>query len=568
MRTERTSGNRLRWGQKGMSQSDKQIVRFNCPQCGKLLRAAAEHAGRRSKCTRCQTVVVIPEAEYRLSDTADQPPRQPPLPKLKVICPVCRTVMQANADQVGQTVQCPDCGTRSTVVAPVARPVASPREADDLYAVADDVPPSERTYIPLRCPVCHTLMQAEPHQIGRPMECPDCGTKTVVPKPVTVAVQRAPRTPESIGTYGVQEKPGQPDADSPAYEAHFPVYCPRCSTRLLATRQQLGTRLTCPDCGTGVPVPPLDEIQVRMAAERAEVLPSVKGYAVKVSPDGPSPAARQPASAVAGVHMPTLLHGQRPEMVAHPFWQGNLMPIFQTPGWCIWVGLTFAATMALGLAWAAMTLGKGEAGGGFALVGPWITSLILTTIGSLILLIWAGAASFVGLAILRDTAAGNERIENWPNSFWIDELAQILFVINSVTLTAAAVYGLHRLLALVGLASGWIELGAALALFPYILLSMLETDSCIWPFSLPTFQSLFHATGGWLEFHAASLLTLAPLGALAMGIDWLLGGWGILFYSAILSAGGLIYFRLLGRLAWYCAEHSPRIGESDEDGAT
>src|SRR5262245_62038029 len=38
-------------------------VRFSCPQCGKSLKASADHAGRTAVCSRCGTKVAIPAAE-------------------------------------------------------------------------------------------------------------------------------------------------------------------------------------------------------------------------------------------------------------------------------------------------------------------------------------------------------------------------------------------------------------------------------------------------------------------------------------------------------------------------
>lgn len=550
-----------------MSQSEKRVVQFLCPKCGKQLRAAAQHAGRRSKCPRCQTKVVIPEAEYRLEEEASQP-RSPQPAMLKVICPICQTVMQAEAAQVGQTIQCPECATRSTVVAPVERAAPKPRQktSDDLYALADDdEPPVQKTYIPLHCGRCGTLMHAEPPQIGRPIECPDCGTKTVVPAPVSVPVAPEHRSDESLETYDVQETPGQPAPDSPAYETYFPVHCPRCSTRMLATRRQLGTQLTCPDCGTSVRVPTFDEVQERMADDRVDVLEPVEGYAVKVSPDSPSAAAIQPALGDDALHAATLQHGERPETSAHPFWSGNLAVLVRWPGWTVWLGLTMFGCLPAWLGRAALLLGEGDAGGGYALIGPWIMSLVLTATAIFFTAIWGVAASFLGLAILRDTGAGNEQIENWPDAVWLDYLGETLYVVNAAALSALAAYGMHRLLMLAGIDAVWAIAGVALLSYPFFILSLLEANSPWWPFSPPTLQSLFFAAGGWLQFHLVSLLVLLPLGALAAFLNALLGGWGALPIAALVTTAWMLYFRLLGRLAWYCADHSPVVEEEKEE---
>lgn len=38
------------------------MIKFKCPQCAKEISAADEHAGRKAKCPKCQTVFVIPGA--------------------------------------------------------------------------------------------------------------------------------------------------------------------------------------------------------------------------------------------------------------------------------------------------------------------------------------------------------------------------------------------------------------------------------------------------------------------------------------------------------------------------
>ncbi len=52
-------------------------VRFNCPSCGKSLRADASEAGRRGLCSRCGTTFVVPGAELHERGKVDS--AQPPL---------------------------------------------------------------------------------------------------------------------------------------------------------------------------------------------------------------------------------------------------------------------------------------------------------------------------------------------------------------------------------------------------------------------------------------------------------------------------------------------------------
>jgi hypothetical protein len=87
-------------------------------------------------------------------------------------------------------------------------------------------------------------------------------------------------------------------------------------------------------------------------------------------------------------------------------------------------------------------------------------------------------------------------------------------------------------------------------LFPFFLLSAMETDSFIMPISAPILRSLGYCAGSWLAFYlVSSVLLVAVFAAILRGsmeqpmLAWFLSG-------PVLAAMGLIYARLLGRLAW------------------
>src|SRR5262245_25281941 len=51
-------------------------IRFRCASCNQSLRVRADEAGRNARCNRCQTPLVVPEAEDA-GATADEAPAQP-----------------------------------------------------------------------------------------------------------------------------------------------------------------------------------------------------------------------------------------------------------------------------------------------------------------------------------------------------------------------------------------------------------------------------------------------------------------------------------------------------------
>ncbi len=62
-------------------------ITFNCP-CGKSLRVADEHAGKRIKCPACQTVGTAPKAEPAFEVVEDEPEKKPaPAPAKPKLAP-------------------------------------------------------------------------------------------------------------------------------------------------------------------------------------------------------------------------------------------------------------------------------------------------------------------------------------------------------------------------------------------------------------------------------------------------------------------------------------------------
>jgi peroxiredoxin/tRNA A-37 threonylcarbamoyl transferase component Bud32 len=122
--------------------------------CGKKLRLADAHAGKRVRCPECGGVCDSPPA-------ADPPPVEAPRPGIRVRC-ACGKTLEVRADLAGKTVRCPGCKEKVAIPMPTrADPAPKTQPADGatldfapagraepptLDAVAADEPePSERT---------------------------------------------------------------------------------------------------------------------------------------------------------------------------------------------------------------------------------------------------------------------------------------------------------------------------------------------------------------------------------------------------------------------------------------
>mgnify|MGYP000851706957 FL=1 len=192
-------------------------------------------------------------------------------------------------------------------------------------------------------------------------------------------------------------------------------------------------------------------------------------------------------------------------------------------------------------------------------------TIIMVVSGQIVLLIlWFLLGSSVALTILRDTSYDNDNVERWPGLS--EGFGDAFFLIASVLISA----GLGALVAKLGgplsvpMASG---LGLVL-LFPIILLSMLETNSPINPFSLAVWQSVVASWRAWAMFYLVTLLGGAAMVAVftIVARQFHLVG-GCLVAGPLAALGWMIYFRLLGRLAWFCAGGTAEPNQPEEDEA-
>lgn len=155
------------------------------------------------------------------------------------------------------------------------------------------------------------------------------------------------------------------------------------------------------------------------------------------------------------------------------------------------------------------------------------------------------------LAIVEGTANGWDEITEWPGGDWRDYLMSLRYPVGMLILAA-----------LVGTVAHWITfrvswavpLAAGFLVYPFFLLSAMESGSVAGFFSRPILQSYADCWRDWAVVYGIS-------GAMLAG--WL--GWAFWFFpyetffvaalsGPIVAAILFIYARLLGRLAWQAQE--------------
>lgn len=579
-------------------------IRFRCPQCLADLKAPAALAGTPRRCPRCQFVSVVPsaaEAAARAAKRGKDPgyPLYDPQSHadsevanrtyISVVCGVCQTRMDATPEQVGQQIVCPDCHVPVTVLPPVQPSAKQQRPAvktgpDDEYPLCDgaDQPDADSKaahprYIAVVCPLCDTLMHGTEDQVGQKIVCPDCQVPTVVPPPPDAARPRSPlaAAAEADGEYPLFEEGDQPRPSSPSSrESYIAVVCPLCQTRLHATTDQVGQKIVCPDCRMSVAVvaprerppksgPPADPNDVYPVGAPVERLKyeQIDDYR-RLRPGFQEASAKDRQRQLD-------LAPTRPRPPRWFLFSGILNFPFYAEVWPRWLVLSLGAAAVLSLlaAGVALALHFSVAWSGappFAAVGGLLIAMMLLGTSGVAGIIWAAAAFASCLAVVQDTAEGNEAIENWPEVVFLDWMLDGFFVLDSLALGAAVGLGAQRVFSAVGLQEWPAVPISVLVMFPVLLLSMLETGSPLNPLSAPVWRSLLTAWWAWGLFYLETTALLAAVLWFAGLVVDFIGILAIAVAAPVLVAMLLIYSRLLGQLAWIFANRSADNGHEGD----
>jgi hypothetical protein len=181
------------------------------------------------------------------------------------------------------------------------------------------------------------------------------------------------------------------------------------------------------------------------------------------------------------------------------------------------------------------------------------TSAILMGLTGVLSLILFFTISAYCLTILRDTSEGVDQYRGMPSSVFLDLFEEPLYILTSVFWSALP--GTVIVLLIPGLQSikSLVIIPLAMILYPLFLLSLLENESVAIPFSKPVWRSLWYAWHAWVLFYLLTLLVGETLVYLTRLIHFEDVTIEIIIASLLLPVFLMIYFRLLGRLAWFCS---------------
>ena len=402
-------------------------------------------------------------------------------------------------------------------------------------------------YVTVVCQTCGTRVDERLTDDVREVACPDCFKPVRIPGRAEVQASTVkPVAPEEPGVYRLQEAAdpwaARPARHSrPARPRNVLVICGLCGARLNPPLRQQSYRVRCPDCHRPVRIPSPEE-----AAEQAERLrplsrapEPVEPLPLPLPPTRPRPIKTFYSARVAEI--------RRERSDAPPQWtylNGVWLFPWQRDVVQKWLFQGFGISLLGGLVAVLMMLVGGAS-------SPVSSVMAFIALPAIWILLWtASYGASAWLTVIVETASGNQRIQDWPDQGWRQGLFNFLML---VYLWGVSVVIGHFVGLAVEAAGGpyWTCVdGAVGLLFPYLVLSVLETGAWYLPFSGPVTRSIFRCPGTWLggylllgasfggmSFAWGTALTYAPIPTLLLsGFAW----------SAVL----LISARLLGRLGW------------------
>ena len=457
-----------------------------------------------------------------------------PLSPTKLLkCPGCGASLPLGELKAGQKLRCGSC--QKVLVVPGSKPKQrKPAE-----------PPAP---VGFNCKLCYTRLSAPVKYVGRKLKCPDCGRVNTIPPPPRPT---APKTPEAMfgeqyELWGVDEAPTNEDliAQQPKF---FEIHCRVCNTMMQAQESQVGSSLSCPDCGAAnqVPFPP------KMRRNPSLNLPSGEEYALDESAAPPERPTYVP------YQVKQLEENQQREAKQQeriyvtrklpkvPLLEGVVGMLYRGPLPAFVFVLAFA--LALECWFVANALANVE---GMALMIVLVAYGTTAFFGLFILL----GASAAWLAVLKETSEGNDKLYDPPGLMFLDWVGEGFFVAFSAAMAVAPGMLLWRFVS--GLPS-WAGPTATAAswtlLFPVFLLSQLQNGSPLEFFSPKIGGSLFKCLGPWLLFYAETIVVIGGTIAVVIGLQ-LLSPYLVPVSVTVVSLASFLYFRLLGRLAWWLAE--------------
>ncbi len=540
-----------------MTSAHPPAEQYSCPRCQSKMQVQPGSRGERLVCPSCGKMLKVPGGAATEGPAADQQgrpgsgPQRPGIANIPLVCPFCGTRMYAQRSQVGNTMVCPDC--LETVA--VAVPGETERETPE------QPPPPPAPSPPPAAPHPPEVEDEDEFRLSEPTARPTAAFWNAELAEAVGQANERDAAPQADHPQAPQVPPqgSPPDAEVPPSRPpalEFRIKCQVCDTMIYVTEDEIGKMKECPDCFTSF------EVKKPIAAKLKPV--------VDVMQDADEFALSEPVDRVVFKKLESDLTGttigqqhiekaegarkdrqaSQPKLPRQPLWTGvfRFLPHSEA---------ILAMVLVAGIFWTiAVTTIVGASYGAGGGLGVFIAMICAVAVMALVLTGGAYAA-VVGLRILQESAAGLDRIESWPDLAFLDWCMEALYVAVAFAYSMTPGIVVSWIMNYVGLppALGFlVSMVSLFAFFPIVLLSLMEADSLSAPLTRPILNCLQKQRTHWIVFYLESIAIMVVV-LLAGGLIYLKSWFAMALVAGIWSFCWMIYFRLLGRMAWIVGTH-------------
>jgi DNA-directed RNA polymerase subunit M/transcription elongation factor TFIIS len=319
------------------------------------------------------------------------------------------------------------------------------------------------------------------------------------------------------------------------YESEYRVKCLVCGSILYAKAEQAGRTVTCSDCHSPVKVPPPPKKKQKpdIDLETAETF-QLDQTETRPRRD-PFQRSAEELLAAASQEEEEASSGRSTyeDVPSVSEWFRNVFGVFLDPGVIAhWIGLSVLAAVPAFLA--------------LSMESP-ILILGLFPLGFFL----GAVVVSCGFAILQSVANEEPSVSEWPVFDPVGWIGQLFVAIAAALVAAVPAWALASLVFGSSLMSLAITMLSVYALFPFVVLSMLDMQTPLVPFSSEVARSITKCEEAWGGFYFSSGVLFAGMFLFFVMMSSLFATPVAVVPSIFVGVGGaFVYFSMIGRLAY------------------
>lgn len=461
---------------------------------------------------------------------------------IDVTCPQCGKKFSAPQSSAGTRIPCPHCAS-SVKIAGLSSHQA---EDDEWLRLDDDLPmPSTQTPPPIKKPTpavtpapASTNAAAFDDSLDEFM-IPDLPAAPLVREFKSSVVPPLSEADLDALSGIVNDDEQRPAPVKVVRETQtneaFRVKCPTCESLTYAKLSQVGKTIRCGDCHSTIVVPAPPKAKVKYAPD----IESAKAFTFQDSgDDGENPRIPDPLRKSASDYLrdaeAAIDETEEEEWTLPSFgdWFKGVFGIFRDPsviGYWIFLSAFAALPTIVALYYESSMIVMGLFVGG---------------------LLYGAILVAHGFAILQSVANGEDEVSEWPVIDFFGWMGPLFIAASAIAVSAGPVWFITQFVGMPTLVVVGLSLLSLYFLLPFVLLSMLDEQSVLMPFSSEVSKSVTRCGEQWGIAYLSSAVLF-----IALFITLVIASAMPLVMSVLVSCGATVatvflYSGILGRLAY------------------